>query len=79
MKIARIFKIKRGKLNTLREWGRVLMAGKYKEAQKTLTEEGYVSEFFHIFELNDDAFALSECRTTFKHCVLKSTVTRTYV
>ena len=43
MKKARIFKIKSGKLNTLREWGRVLMAGKYKEAQKTLAEEGYVS------------------------------------
>lgn len=54
-----LFKIKEGKLETWKKWGKLLVKKYKKEAIETLKEENIQYEGFCIFEMNGDYYTLA--------------------
>jgi len=57
-----LFKIKEGKLDKWREWGKLLETTYKEEAIETLKEEGLSYESFCVFQINGEyyTFAMTE-------------------
>ncbi len=58
MKI-KLYKLKKGKLDKWKEWGKLLLTIYKEEAIETLKEEGLTYEAFSVFSINGEYYTIA--------------------